>query len=48
MLETVDLSVSLDRKTYEIDLPRWQVQLRELGYQVYMRKRRDWRSVRRL
>ncbi len=39
MLETVDLSVSLDRKTYEIDLPRWQVQLRELGYQVYMRKR---------
>ncbi len=39
MLETVDLSLALDRKTYDVELPRWQVQLRELGYQVYLQKR---------
>ena len=39
MLETVDLSVALDRDTYVTELTRYQLQLRELGYQVYMQKR---------
>ena len=39
MLETVDLSLSLDRKTYVEQLTRRQIQLRELGYQVYVQKR---------
>ena len=39
MLETVDLSLSLDRKTYVAELTRRQIQLRELGYQVYVQKR---------
>lgn len=39
MLDTVDLSVSLDRETYIRELTRYQLQLRELGYQVYMQKR---------
>jgi len=39
MLETVDLSLKLDRKTYLRDLIKYQVQLRELGYQVYIQKR---------
>lgn len=39
MLETLDLSLSLDRKTYVRQLTRRQIQLRELGYQVYLQKR---------
>lgn len=39
MLETVDLSLALDRDTYVQELTRRQIQLRELGYQVYQRKR---------
>ena len=39
MLETVDLSLSLDRKTYSEQLMRRQIQIRELGYQVYVQKR---------
>lgn len=39
MLETVDLSLSLDRETYNTQLTRRQIQLRELGYQVYLQKR---------
>ncbi len=39
MLETVDLTRSLDRETYSTQLTRRQIQLRELGYQVYLQKR---------
>lgn len=39
MLDSIDLSLSLDRKTYEAQLTRRQVQLRELGYQVYQQQR---------
>jgi polyphosphate kinase 2 (PPK2 family) len=39
MLETVDLSLALDRETYVRQLARRQIQLRELGYQVYVQKR---------
>lgn len=39
MLETIDLSLSLDRASYVKELTRRQVQLRELGYQVYLQKR---------
>lgn len=39
MLDTIDLSLALDRKTYVAQLTRRQVQLRELGYQVYQQKR---------
>jgi AMP-polyphosphate phosphotransferase len=39
MLETVDLSLALDRDTYVQELTRRQIQLRELGYQVYQGKR---------
>jgi polyphosphate kinase 2 (PPK2 family) len=39
MLETLDLDRKLDRKTYVRELTRRQVQLRELGYQVYLQKR---------
>ncbi len=39
MLETIDLSLALDRETYIRDLTRYQLQLRELGYQVYVQKR---------
>lgn len=39
MLETVDLSLSLDRKTYVAELTRRQIQLRDLGYQIYVQKR---------
>ena len=47
MLETVDLSLSLDRKTYVDQLTRRQIQLRELGYQVYVQKRPVVRLGRR-
>jgi polyphosphate kinase 2 (PPK2 family) len=39
MLETVDLSLALDRDSYVRELTRRQIQLRDLGYQVYQRKR---------
>ena len=39
MLETIDLSLSLDRASYVREVTRREVQLRELGYQVYVQKR---------
>ena len=39
MLDTVDLSLSLDKKEYSRQLLRRQTQVRELGYQVYKQKR---------
>jgi polyphosphate kinase 2 (PPK2 family) len=39
MLETLDLTRSLDRDAYVRELTRRQIQLRELGYQVYHQKR---------
>ena len=39
MFETLDLSRTLDRKSYVRELTRRQIQLRELGYQVYLQKR---------
>ena len=39
MLETLDLTRNLDRESYVRELTRRQIQLRELGYQVYKQKR---------
>lgn len=39
MLETVDLSRKLDRGSYVREVTRRQIQLRELGYQIYGQKR---------
>jgi polyphosphate kinase 2 (PPK2 family) len=39
MLETLDLTKTLDRESYVREVTRRQIQLRELGYQVYVRKR---------
>lgn len=39
MLEVLDLDQKLDRKDYVRELARRQIQLRELGYQVYVQKR---------
>jgi polyphosphate kinase 2 (PPK2 family) len=39
MLETLDLTRKLDRKAYVREVTRRQIQLRELGYQIYLRKR---------
>jgi len=39
MLETLDLTRKLDRDAYVRELTRRQIQLRELGYQVYVQKR---------
>jgi len=39
MLETLDLNRKLDRKNYVREIARRQIQLRELGYQVYLQKR---------
>jgi len=39
MLDTVDLSRTLDRQSYVREVTRRQIQLRELGYQVYLKKR---------
>ncbi len=39
MLETIDLTQSLDRESYVRETTRRQIQLRELGYQVYLQKR---------
>src|SRR3989304_9674511 len=39
MLETIDLSLSLDREQYSLDLIKYQVALHVLGYQVYVQQR---------
>jgi AMP-polyphosphate phosphotransferase len=39
MLETIDLTKSLTREEYVRDLIRYQLQLRDLAYQLYIRKR---------
>lgn len=39
MLETLDLKRKLDRAAYAKQLTRCQIQLRELGWQVYQQKR---------
>jgi len=39
MLETLDLSHTLKRDVYVREVTRRQIQLRELGYQVYVQKR---------
>jgi len=39
MLETLDLTHSMTREQYVTELTRRQIQLRELGYQVYLQKR---------
>lgn len=39
MLETLDLTLKLDRATYVSELTRHQIQLRELGYQIYLQER---------
>ncbi len=39
MLETIDLTQTLDRESYVRELTRRQIQLRELGNQVYLQKR---------
>ena len=39
MLETVDLTRTLDRQAYVREVTRRQIQLRELGYQVYLQRR---------
>lgn len=39
MLESLDLTLSLPRDEYMVQLARRQIQLRELGWQVYVQKR---------
>ena len=39
MLETIDLTRKMDRAHYAQEVARRQIQLRELGYQVYQQKR---------
>ena len=39
MLETIDLSQSLTREEYVRDMLRYQLQLRELAYRLYVQKR---------
>ena len=39
MLETLDLTRKLDRESYVREVTARQIQLRELGYQVYLQKR---------
>ncbi len=39
MLETMDLTHTLDRQAYVREVTRRQIQLRQLGYQVYLQKR---------
>ncbi|MBE0659159.1 MAG: hypothetical protein IH602_15800 [Bryobacteraceae bacterium] len=39
MLETLDLSRKLGQQEYETQLKRRQIQLRELGWQTYLKKR---------
>jgi len=39
MLETLDLTRSLTREAYVREVTRRQIELRELGYQIYLQKR---------
>ena len=39
MLETLDLTRKMDREDYVREVTRRQIELRELGYQVYLQKR---------
>ena len=39
MLRTLDMSLKLERDEYDVQLTRRQIQLRELGWQVYQQKR---------
>jgi polyphosphate kinase 2 (PPK2 family) len=39
MLETLDLTRKLDREAYVREVTARQIQLRELGYQIYLQKR---------
>jgi len=39
MLESLDLTRALDRQAYVREVTRRQIQVRELGYQVYLQKR---------
>jgi polyphosphate kinase 2 (PPK2 family) len=39
MLETIDLSVSLEKEEYSQSLVKYQVALHDLGYQVYVQQR---------
>jgi polyphosphate kinase 2 (PPK2 family) len=39
MLEAIDLNKSLPREEYEVQLIKYQLQLRALGYQLYVQKR---------
>ncbi len=39
MLETLDLSRALDAADFKIQLKRGQIQMRELGWQAYLKKR---------
>jgi polyphosphate kinase 2 (PPK2 family) len=39
MLETIDLNKCLTREEYQTQLVRYQLQLRELAYQLYVQKR---------
>jgi polyphosphate kinase 2 (PPK2 family) len=39
MLETIDLSLSLDREEYNLALVKYQLALHSLGYQVYVQQR---------
>ena len=39
MLNTIDLTLSLDKETYHQSLIKYQVALHALGYQVYVQER---------
>jgi polyphosphate kinase 2 (PPK2 family) len=39
MLDTIDLTLSLDKEIYQENLIKYQVALHDLGYQVYVQKR---------
>jgi polyphosphate kinase 2 (PPK2 family) len=39
MLDTIDLTLSLDKETYQENLIKYQVALHTLGYQVYVQER---------
>ena len=39
MLRTLDLDKQLSKEDYERDLPRYQMELRELAHQLYRQKR---------
>jgi polyphosphate kinase 2 (PPK2 family) len=39
MLDTIDLSLALDKPTYQEQLIKYQVALHDLGYQVYVQER---------